>query len=37
VNGDVDIREGQRVVMGSSGLGSTGNAIILVLSARVVD
>jgi hypothetical protein len=35
-SGDVDIRAGQRVVVGNTGLGS-GNAIILVLSARVVD
>jgi hypothetical protein len=37
VSGDVDIPEGQRVVVGNSGLGSPGNAIILVLSAKVVD
>lgn len=37
VSGDVDIREGQRVVVGNSGLGTSGNAIILVLSAKVVD
>jgi len=37
VSGDIDIREGQRVVVGNSGLGTSGNAIILVLSAKVVD
>jgi len=34
--GDIDMREGQHVVVGNSGLGP-GNAIILVLSAKVVD
>lgn len=34
---DVDIREGQTVVVGKSGVGEAGNAIILVLSAKVVD
>jgi hypothetical protein len=33
----VDIHEGQRVVVGNSGLGAPGSAIILVLSAKVVD
>jgi len=33
----LDIRAGQRVVVGNSGLGSPGSAIILVLSAKVVD
>jgi hypothetical protein len=33
----IDIREGQRVVVGSSGLGAPGSVIILVLSAKVVD
>jgi hypothetical protein len=33
----IDIREGQRVVVGNSGLGAPGSAIILVLSAKVVD
>jgi hypothetical protein len=37
VRADIDIREGQRVVVGKSGVGEAGNAIILVLSARVVD
>jgi hypothetical protein len=37
VSGDIDIREGQRVVVGNSGLGTSGSAIILVLSAKVVD
>jgi len=37
VSGDIDIHDGQRVVVGNSGLGSPGNAIILVLSAKVVD
>jgi len=33
----IDIRQGQRVVVGNSGLGAPGSAIILVLSAKVVD
>lgn len=33
----IDIREGQRVVVGNSALGAPGSAIILVLSAKVVD
>jgi hypothetical protein len=33
----IDIQEGQRVVVGNSGLGAPGSAIILVLSAKVVD
>ncbi len=33
----IDIQEGQRVVVGNSGLGTPGSAIILVLSAKVVD
>ena len=37
IRGDLDIREGQRVVVGNTGLGTPGNAIILVLSARVLD
>jgi hypothetical protein len=37
VSGDIDIRVGQRVVVGNTGLGTSGNAIILVLSAKVVD
>jgi hypothetical protein len=37
VDTDIDIREGQRVVVGKSGIGDAGNAIILVLSAKVVD
>lgn len=38
IDGDFDIREGQRVVVGKIGLGDDGgNALILVLSAKVVD
>ena len=37
VEGDLDIREGQKVVVGKSGVGEAGNAIILVLTAKVVD
>jgi len=38
VHGDIDTREGQRVVLGKTGLGDdTGNALILVLSARLVE
>jgi hypothetical protein len=33
----IDIQEGQRVVVGNSGLGAPGSAIILVLSAKVVE
>ena len=33
----IDIHEGQRVVVGNSGLGAPGTAIILVLGAKVVD
>jgi hypothetical protein len=34
---DLDIREGQHVVLGKSGTGKDGRAIILVLSAKILD
>jgi hypothetical protein len=34
---NVDIRDGQRVVVGKSGLADSNGALILVLSAKVVD
>lgn len=37
VQGDIEIRAGQRVVVGKSGVADPSKAIILVLSARVVD
>jgi hypothetical protein len=37
IRADLDIREGQYVVVGKTGLGGSDNALILVLSARVVD
>ena len=33
----VDIREGQHVVVGKSGLAGSDNAIVLVLSAKVAE
>lgn len=36
-DGDVEIRDGRRVVVGKSGLGDGSSAIILVVSAKVVD
>jgi hypothetical protein len=36
IRADVDIREGQYVVVGKTGLGRSDNALILVLTARVV-
>ncbi len=35
--GDFDLREGQRVVIGKSGTGEEGTALIVVLSARAVE
>jgi len=37
IEADLDIREGQRVVVGKSGAGDSGNATFLVLTAKVVD
>lgn len=34
---DIDVRDGQYTVVGKSGLGSSENALVLVLTARVVD
>jgi hypothetical protein len=37
VNGHIDIREGEHVVVGKSGLTGSDNAIVLVLSAKIVE
>jgi hypothetical protein len=37
INTTIDVREGQKVVVGKSRIGSTNRAVILVLSAKVVD
>jgi hypothetical protein len=37
IHGDIEIHDGQRVVVGKSGLGDGANALILILSAKVVD
>jgi hypothetical protein len=37
VSGNIDIREGEHVVVGKSGLTGSDNAIVLVLSAKIVD
>jgi len=37
LSSNVDIREGQFAVVGKSGLGNSENALVLVLTARVVD
>jgi hypothetical protein len=37
LNSDMDIRDGQYVVVGKSGLGDSENALVLVLTAKVVD
>jgi hypothetical protein len=34
---DLDLREGQKVVVGKTGVGDGGDALILVLTAKVVD
>jgi hypothetical protein len=33
----LEIEEGRQVVVGKAGMGDSGNALILVLSARVTD
>jgi len=37
VTGDIEIRAGRKVVIGKSGTGDPAKAIILVLSAKLVD
>jgi hypothetical protein len=37
INTDLDLREGQRVVVGKATVDSSNNALFLVLTARVVD
>ena len=37
VSSDLDLREGQKVVVGKAGAGSDDSALFVVLSARVVD
>ena len=37
MNGDIDIREEEHVVVGKSGLTGSDNAIVLVLSATIVE
>jgi hypothetical protein len=36
INTDVDVREGQKFVVGKTGMGG-GDAMILVVTARVVE
>jgi hypothetical protein len=37
VHTDVDIREGQKVVVGKANIGNADNALILVLSAKIIE
>jgi len=37
INSDIDLREGQKVVVGKSNIDGSDNALILVLTARVVE
>jgi hypothetical protein len=37
ISSDVDLREGQKVVVGKAGVDGSNNAIFLVLSAKVMD
>jgi hypothetical protein len=37
ISATVDVRDGQAVIVGKSGTGQPGNAIILVLSAKIID
>ena len=34
---DVDVREGQKVVVGKAAVGGTNSALILVITARVLE
>ena len=36
-NADLDVREGQKVVVGKTGIGSSTEALILVVMAKVVE
>jgi hypothetical protein len=36
-NTDIDVREGQRVVVGKAAIGGTDNALILVITAKVLE
>jgi hypothetical protein len=37
INTDLDVREGQKVVVGKATVDSSNNALFLVLTARIVD
>ena len=37
INTDLDVREGQKVVVGKATVDSSNNALFLVLTVRVVD
>jgi hypothetical protein len=37
INADLDVKEGQKVVVGKTGIGGTDHAVVLVLTAKVVD
>lgn len=37
INTSIDIREGQKIVVGKTGTGSSGDALILVVTAKVTD
>jgi hypothetical protein len=37
INTDLDIREGQKTVVGKSSINSTGDALILVIVPKVVE
>jgi hypothetical protein len=37
VEANIDVGDGQQVIVGKSGTGQTGNALILVLAAKIVD
>ena len=34
---DIDVREGQKVVVGKANIDNSDNALILILTAKVVD
>jgi hypothetical protein len=37
INTDLDVREGQKVVVGNTGMGVSGDALILVVTAKVTE
>jgi hypothetical protein len=37
INTDLDVREGQKVVVGKTGVGNSGDALILVVTAKIVE